>query len=103
MNGGHCRVYGPQMRITATFDNLRASCSSTALMNAVVPMLTQDTEDGDTLAEPSSSRMALSIPSETFGVVDALKCASPPRLGYDTLVTSISTPSVLVPLVYEEG
>ncbi|EKM56954.1 uncharacterized protein PHACADRAFT_254370 [Phanerochaete carnosa HHB-10118-sp] len=73
MNGGHCLVYGPQMRMTATFDSLRASCSRTALMKAVVPMLTQDTAEGDTFAAFKSSWMAASMPSETLSVVGALK------------------------------
>lgn len=97
MNEGHCRVYGPQMRMIATFASRRASRSTTAFTNAVVPMLTQDTSEAETFAVDSSSRIAASIPSETLGVVGALKCARTPRDGAEICETSMRTPSVFVP------
>lgn len=81
MNGGHCFVYGPHRRITATLASRRASASKTALMKAVVPMLRQEIFSGGMPAIFKTSRTAISIPSETSGVVGALNWASTPLEG----------------------
>ena len=90
-------MYGPEMRTTATFVSRRASASSTALMNAVVPMLTHETLSGGTDAVVITCRTAFSMPSDTFAVVGALNWASTPRVGSWRRDTSMSTPSVFVP------
>ena len=87
---------GPQSRIMATFANRTRSCSTTALMKCVVPIVTLATSFGSVLDFSNMAVMALLIPSLGFPVVETLCQAMIPRPGSEERVGSRITPSVFV-------
>lgn len=91
---------GPQRRMTATGARRVESCSITALIKCVVPIVTLAMRDGEMLEVENMCEIAVVMPVLGLGVVGVFWVARMPRGEEEEGVGSRMTPSVFVLFVF---